>query len=167
MRDPLLDLADELLKIAKGHNLTIVTAESCTAGLMSQFLADAEGAAAHFHGGFITYTKQQKCCALGVPAQLLREKGAVCREVAEAMAEGALRCSEADCSAAITGVAGPEPDEDGNPVGKVCIAIVRRGLPARSWERNYGDAPRDAIRRAAVADALQALCEEVAGKSRG
>lgn len=139
-------LANALLDEAKRDGLTVVTAESCTAGLMCQVLSDAEGAAEYFHGGFVTYTKEQKSRALGVPWSVLREQGAVCATVARAMAEGALRHSGADIAAAITGVAGPAPDEDGNPVGRVCIAVVRRGAPGRDLERHYGDIGRDTIR---------------------
>ena len=103
----LSDLANTLLGKAKRAGLTVVTAESCTAGLMCQVLSDAEGASEYFHGGFVTYTKAQKNRALGVSADLLRQKGAVCGEVARAMAEGALAHSKADLAAAITGVAGP------------------------------------------------------------
>ena len=150
-------LANALLAAAKPAGVTIVTAESCTAGLMCQILSDAEGAAEHFHGGFVTYTKEQKSRALGVPWSVLREQGAVCGTVARTMAEGALRHSGADIAAAITGVAGPEPDEDGNPVGLVCIAVGRRGEPARDFERRYGEIGRDAIRERAVADAVTAM----------
>jgi nicotinamide-nucleotide amidase len=158
-------LADALIERAKRADIGIVTAESCTAGLMCQVLADAEGASLFFHGGFVTYTKPHKSCALGVPETLLREKGAVCAEVARAMAEGALEHSRANISAAITGVAGPEPDEDGNPVGRVCIAVARRGFPTRDLERNYPNVGRDAIRARAVADALKAMTEALASVS--
>ncbi len=159
-------LANDLLGQAKRAGLTIVTAESCTAGLLSQVLSDAEGAAEHFDGGFVTYTKGHKTCALGVPGALLQGKqGAVCGEVARAMADGALLHSTATLSAAITGVAGPAPDEDGNPVGRVCIAVARRGQPTRDFERNYGDLGRDVIRERAVADALRALSEAAASVS--
>jgi nicotinamide-nucleotide amidase len=153
----LAPLAEAILQAARRRKLTLVTAESCTAGLLSQLLSDAEGAADHFHGGFVTYTKQQKVRALQVPAELLRQKGAVCPEVAEAMAEGALRASDATVSVAITGVAGPEPDEDGNPVGRVCIAVARQGSPTESQEHAYGDLGRQAVRGAAMADALRAV----------
>ena len=157
MHEDLKALANTLLGQAGRADLTVITAESCTAGLMCQILSDAEGAAEHFHGGFVTYTKAQKTHALGVPSDVLREEGAVCVTVARAMVEGALLHSPADIGAAITGVAGPEPDEDGNPVGLVCIAVARRGFPARTLERNYGDIGRDAIRERAVADALKAM----------
>jgi nicotinamide-nucleotide amidase len=161
----LCEAANALLRQAQRAGFTVVTAESCTAGLMCQVLSDAEGAAQHFHGGFVTYTKEQKSRALGVPWSVLRSEGAVCGAVACAMAEGALMHSGADLSAAITGVAGPEPDEDGNPVGRVCLAVARRGSAARSFERNYGDIGRDAIRERAVADALEALSSVVASVS--
>jgi len=161
----LKQLADALIKCAKDAGLRIVTAESCTAGLMCQVLADAEGATQAFDGGFVTYTKQHKSRALGVSETLLREKGAVCGEVARAMAEGALKLSKAGISAAITGVAGPEPDEDGNPVGRVCIGIAGRGLPARSLERHYPNVGRDEIRKRAVADALKAMAEALGSVS--
>ena len=138
--DELKTLADALIKRAKAAGLGIVTAESCTAGLMCQVLSDAEGASEAFHGGFVTYTKAHKSCALGVPQALLREKGAVCAEVVRAMAEGALRHSHAGISAAITGVAGPEPDEDGNPVG-------RRAARGASANRMRGRPRRNAMQR--------------------
>ena len=164
MEDP-KELANTLVARAKQAGVTVVVAESCTAGLMSQVLADAEGASQYFHGGFVTYTKEQKTRALGVSATVLREQGAVNAEVARAMAEGALARSSAGISAAITGVAGPEPDEDGNPVGRVCMAVAVRGRPAHCFERNYGDAGRETIRRRAVADALNAMTEALASVS--
>jgi nicotinamide-nucleotide amidase len=153
----LVEAATEVMTVAKQNRLTIVTAESCTSGLLATVLSEAPGAAEWLHGGFVTYTKQNKIVALGVPAELLAAKGAVCREVAVAMAEGALARSPADIAAAITGVAGPSPDEDGNPVGRVCIAVARRGFPADPLERNYGDIGRDAVRERAMADALAAM----------
>jgi nicotinamide-nucleotide amidase len=163
--DNLGAFSNALLDEARRAGLTVVTAESCTAGLMCQILSDAEGAAEHFHGGFVTYTKEQKSRALGVPWSVLREQGAVCGTVARAMAEGALRHSGAGIAAAITGVAGPAPDEDGNPVGRVCIAVARRGEAARAIERHYGDIGRDAIRERAVADAITAMRELVGAKA--
>jgi len=95
-----------------------VTAESCTAGkLAAALLSEAPGAAERLHGSFVTYTKANKTKSLGVSAALLQRRGAVCREVAVAMAEGALVRSPATVAVSITGVAGPDPDEDGNPVG--------------------------------------------------
>jgi nicotinamide-nucleotide amidase len=165
MDDALTKRADRLLADAKRAGLTLAVAESCTGGLLCQVLSDAEGASAQFAGGFVTYTKAQKTAALGVPASLLKEKTAVCPEVARAMADGALRMSAASVTAAITGVAGPEPDEDDNPVGMVCLAVARRGNPTRDFKFNYGNRGRDAIRRQAVLDALDALIDAVTAVS--
>jgi nicotinamide-nucleotide amidase len=150
-------LAERLLKLLETNRLKLVVAESCTAGLLSQKLADAPGASAHFNGGFVTYTKEQKTTALDVSPTLLREQSAVCGAVARAMAEGALRRSSADLAAAITGVAGPEPDPDGNPVGRVCIAVERRGGATEQRERHYGNRARDEIRACAIAETIEML----------
>jgi nicotinamide-nucleotide amidase len=155
--DRLVEGAKEVLALARQKGLTIVTAESCTSGLLASVLSEAPGAAELLHGGFVTYTKQAKTVVLGVAEDVLREKGAVCAEVACAMAEGALARSPADLAAAITGVAGPAPDEDGNPVGLVYIAVARRGYDSQHFERNYGAIGRDAVRERAMADALDAL----------
>jgi Competence-damaged protein len=88
--------ARRILQQAKSYDLTIVTAESCTAGAVATALSSAPGAADYFLGGFLTYTKKMKNKILRVPLKILKNKGAVCREVAEAMAAGALK------------VAGPE-----------------------------------------------------------
>ena len=162
MHSNLRILASSVLTAANTANIPIAVAESCTAGLLSQTLADAEGAGQWFAGGFVTYTKEQKIAVLGVPPALIAEKTAVCCEVALAMAEGALRASAAQATTAITGVAGPEPDEDGNPVGRVCIAVSRAGFPSRAFERDYGELDRDVLRQRAVADALRALRDALA-----
>jgi len=165
MQEDLTELANALLSRAKQTKASVAVAESCTAGMLSQVLADAEGASDYFHGGFVTYTKEHKTRALGVSASLLRERGAVCSEVARAMAEGVLAHSSATISAAITGVAGPEPDEDGNPVGRVCIAVAQRGQPARAFERQYENDGREQIRKRAVRDAIKAMTEALASVS--
>jgi nicotinamide-nucleotide amidase len=104
--DDLAVAAVRVLDVAKKGNLTIVTAESCTAGMLSTILSEAPGAAEHLHGGFVTYTKNQSPGRFGASSD--REE---CRmsEVAIAMAEGALKRSLADLAVAVTGVAGPEP----------------------------------------------------------
>ena len=119
----LTDLAERALAAAGRRNLTIATAESCTAGKLSALLSEAPGAGEHLHGSFVTYTKANKVQTLGVDAGLLKAKGAVCREVAVAMAEGALHRSPADVAVAITGVAGPDPDET---------------RPRRAWQLQRG-----------------------------
>jgi nicotinamide-nucleotide amidase len=156
-RRTLAELAKRALAAACRRNLAIVTAESCTAGKLSALLSEAPGAAEHLHGSFVAYTKANKVKALGVDSGLLKAKGAVCREVAMAMAEGALHRSPADVAVAITGVAGPDSDEDANPIGLVCIAVARDGRAPLHIERKYGDIGREKVQEQAMADALAEL----------
>ena len=153
----LTSIAKRVLALACERRVGIITAESCTSGLLATTLSEAPGAAELLHGGFVTYTKENKTAALGISAELLKSRGAVCPEVAAAMAEGALARSPADVAVAITGVAGPAKDEDGNPVGLVCIAVARKSFPPSVLERNYGDIGRDAVRERAMKDALLEL----------
>lgn len=148
------DLASQLIETAKALGLTIVTAESCTAGRLATLLADAPGAGSLFHGGFVTYTKTSKSVSLGVPTHLLRECTAVSRPVAEAMAKGALERSRAEIAIAITGVAGPECDEDGNPVGEMHFAIARRDRAVVYVHRSLGDGPPEELRQCVLVEAL-------------
>lgn len=129
----------------KNRKLSVVTAESCTAGLLSALLSKAEGAGEVLKGGFVCYAKDQKTIALGVPADLLNQKTAVAGEVASAMALGALEQSNADIALAVTGVLGPEPDEDGNPVGLVYIARCSRDGNERVARHNFGHLSHDAL----------------------
>lgn len=116
---------NRIARLARTAKLTLVTVESCTAGALANALAEAEGASDFLHGGFVVYTKANKVSAVGVPEELIAKYTAVSALVAKAMAEGALRKSPADVAIAITGVAGPEPDEDGNPVGLTHLAAAR------------------------------------------
>jgi nicotinamide-nucleotide amidase len=154
-------LAERALEVAAQRNESIVTAESCTAGKLAALFSEAPGAAERLHGSFVTYTKANKTKSLGVSADLLQRKGAVCAEVAIAMAEGALVRSPATFAVSITGVAGPDPDEDGNPVGLVCIAVARINGETVHLERRYGDLGREAVQERAMADALGALIDVV------
>jgi nicotinamide-nucleotide amidase len=154
-------LAERALEVASRRNASIVTAESCTAGKLAAVLSEAPGAAERLHGSFVTYTKANKAKSLGVSADLLQREGAVCFEVAIAMAKGALVRSPATVAVSITGVAGPDPDEDGNPVGLVCIAVARINAETVHFERRYGDLGREAVQERAMADALRALIDVV------
>ena len=150
----LVEKAVEALDRAKDAGLKVVSAESCTGGLVATVLSEAPGAAEFFDGGFVTYTPEHKCIALKLDIELLDFYGAVSAEVATAMALGALDCSEADIAVAVTGVAGPEPDERGNPVGLVYLAGARRGEQCLGIAREYGDIGRSRIRYEATAEAL-------------
>jgi PncC family amidohydrolase len=118
--------AERLVRQAQQRKLTLLTVESCTAGALARALSEVEGAAQTLHGGFVVYTKANKTAALGIPEDLIARHTAVSAPVARAMATGGLERTPADIAMAITGVAGPEPDEDGNPVGLAFIAAAHR-----------------------------------------
>jgi predicted component of type VI protein secretion system len=102
-------LASRALERASEKGLTIVTAESCTAGKLAALLSEAPGAAERLHGSFVAYTKANKTRALGVLESLLGEKGAVCPEVAVSMAQGALARSPADIALPSPALPVPNP----------------------------------------------------------
>ena len=159
----LVERAIEALERAKRAGLKVVTAESCTGGLVATVLSEAPGAAEFLDGGFVTYTPEQKCAALEVDHFLIEKHGAVSAEVADAMARGALACSKADIAVSITGVAGPESDEKGNPVGLVYFACARKSGKCVGVKRNFGDIGRSRVRYAAASEAL-ALIARVASE---
>jgi nicotinamide-nucleotide amidase len=155
MKRSLAQHAEAVIKEAQARHLTLATVESCTAGALGLLLADAPGASSVFHGGFIVYTKKNKTVAVGVPPALIGAHTAVSREVAEAMARGGIARSPADIAIAITGVAGPEPDEDGNPVGLVHIAAASRDGHLSHWEANFGARSREETRALTLDAALR------------
>ena len=155
----LLTRAQTLVAAYAARGFRIVTAESCTGGLVAALLTEVPGSSAVLERGYVTYSNAAKSACLGVAAPLLAEHGAVSEAVARAMAEGALRASQAEVAVAITGIAGPGGGSAAKPVGLVHLACAG---PAgtRHRERRYGDVGRVAVRDLAVADALS-LLEEV------
>jgi nicotinamide-nucleotide amidase len=149
-------LAAEIVQCVKAQGLTICTAESCSAGRLALVLSKTEGASKYFMGGVITYTKEMKTRLLGVPPELIQRCTAVCAEIAEAMAQGVIARSKADLGVSITGVAGPEPDEDGNPVGLVYCAVARSGMTKHIKLRCKSKNPDEIIDEACV-EALKLL----------
>ena len=115
-------LSAKVLTALAGKRLA--TAESLTGGGIGQAITSVSGASAVFAGGIISYTNQVKHQVLGVPMELLNTCGAVSAPVAKAMAQGARRLIGADVAVAVTGLAGPNGDEFGNPVGTVFIGYA-------------------------------------------
>lgn len=104
--------------------LTLATAESCTGGLIGNRITDISGSSKTYLVGFVTYSNQSKKEILGVDEQLLDKYGAVSREVARAMAEGARTVSGADIAISVTGIAGPTGGTAAKPVGLVYMALA-------------------------------------------
>jgi nicotinamide-nucleotide amidase len=169
--------AQQALDALKAANVTIVTAESCTAGTIAALLAQAEGASDILHGSFITYTKEHKTKALGVPWRLLKEQGAVNADVVKQLAAGALERSPATLAIPVSGVLGPEPDEDDNPVGLVYFCIQAKDKQPKVVKEEFGQQPHElpvgvgpedhpllrAVQGSAVVEQLGALLTPVAG----
>jgi len=151
---PDYDAARALLEHAKSRGLTIATAESCTGGLIAATLAAVPGASAVLERGFITYSNGAKAEMLDVPAELIAEQGAVSREVALAMAEGALARSGADITVAVTGIAGPDGGSAEKPVGLVHLAVALRDGARLHEEKRFGDIGRHDVQRLTVLEAF-------------
>lgn len=154
-------LAEAVVKAARDSAKMIATAESCTGGMIGAAITDIAGSSAVFDRGFITYSNEAKSELLGAPAALIEKYGAVSREVAEAMAKGALAHSHADLAVAVTGIAGPGGGAPGKPVGLVWFGIAARSGGARAVKHIFGDGGRDFIRTSAVETALELLLREL------
>jgi len=142
---------------------TVSCAESCTGGLLTQMLTEVSGSSKWTVGAFVTYSNEMKQMALGVPAEVLRDHGAVSEPVVRAMAEGALRRSRSTWSLAITGVAGPDGGTPDKPVGAVWLGLSGPGGTRARLARFRGD--RGQVRTQSAYGALQ-LLREALGKAR-
>ena len=157
MSDELKAAASALLDLCRARGLKLATAESCTGGLVAGALTEIAGSSDVFDRGFVTYSNTAKQQMLGVPADILREHGAVSRQTAEAMVHGALTKSVADVVVAITGVAGPSGGSADKPVGLVHFAAATRAGAATHHEARYGDIGRAEVRQKSVFQALAML----------
>lgn len=149
-------LEEVCLALLKEQGLTVGTAESCTGGLISKLLTDLPGSSAAFRGGIVSYTNEVKEGVLGVPRALLTEYGAVSPQVAEAMALGARKALGCDIALSATGVAGPDPDDRGNPIGLIYLGLAWAG-GCQVVTYQGGQVERERIRRQSAQTALDLL----------
>jgi nicotinamide-nucleotide amidase len=145
----------EVLAAVQRLGLVLATAESCIGGMIASLLTDVQGMSHVFDRGFVTYSEAAKCDLLGVPEKLLAAHGAVSREVAIAMAEGALTRSRADIAVAVTGFA-----DAGDEPGLVHFACAGVGQATVHREEHFGPVGRGAVRLAAL-DVAVALIEQM------
>ena len=143
-----------LLQKASERNLRLATAESCTGGMLASLLTDVQGVAHAFERGFVTYTNEAKAEMLGVPMDLIEEKDAVSREVAIAMAEGALERSRANIALSITGFA-----DAGDEPGLVHFGCARAGRATQHREEHFGPGGRGATRVKCMKVAVEMMTE--------
>jgi len=159
--DELDEQAERLMHRLCDRKLTVATAESCTGGMMAALLTDIEGAGHGFDRGFVTYTKESKTELLGIEPSILEHNEAVSEVVARAMAEGAIKRSQADLAVGITGFAGPAGEE--HEEGLVHIALARRNGRAVHREEHFGAIGRGAVRvksLKAILDMLEQALEQ-------
>lgn len=155
-------LEEVCFRLLKERGLTFGTAESCTGGLIAKLITDLPGSSAVLAGGIVSYSEAVKHSVLGVPEEVLAAHSAVSPETAEAMAIGARRVLGCDLAVSVTGVAGPDPDPAGHPVGLVYIGLAdAEGCIVRKFEA--GNVGREFVRRRAAQAALDLLRRRLCG----
>ena len=151
--------AGEIIAQFTANGLKVATAESCTGGLIAGALTEISGSSAVVDRGFVTYSNEAKVAMLGVETATLVAHGAVSRQTAIEMAEGAVAHSAADFAVAVTGIAGPIGGSVEKPVGLVHLAAAGRNGAMLHREMRYGDIGRSKIRLATVRTALDMLMQ--------
>lgn len=157
-----MSLASDVLDALRRRGWHVATAESCTGGMIAAALTDIAGSSDVVDRGYVTYSNEAKSELLGVDSALIAAHGAVSREVAAAMAAGALARGQVDVAVAVTGVAGPGGGNAAKPVGLVWFGVASKGGQPRT-ERDIFPGTRAEIRGAATNRALALLLEEAAG----
>lgn len=156
-------LSEAVLDACRRRGLKVVTAESCTGGMVSSLLVDIPGSSDVLERGFVTYSNAAKSELLGVPAETIAEHGAVSEETARAMAEGALARAPVDLAVAVTGVAGPGGGSDLKPEGLVHFACARKGRETVHARVDFGPLGRNHVRTHSARKALEMLLEMARG----
>jgi nicotinamide-nucleotide amidase len=150
----------------RSRGLTLAIAESCTGGMVGTMVTSVPGSSDYLLLDAVTYSNASKSKILGVNPEVLRAHGAVSAETAAAMAEGALRISEADIAVSVTGIAGPGGGTEAKPVGTVWLALAKRGKPTVTKTRRLpGD--RERIRTLAAYIALRMVKRAAEGDDIG
>jgi nicotinamide-nucleotide amidase len=149
-------LAQKLANQCLEKKILLVTAESCTGGLLSSTLTNIAGSSKWFDRGFVTYSNNSKIDSLGVRRDALENFGAVSQPIANEMAKGALKNSEANLSISITGVAGPEGGSIDKPIGTVFFSIADQKKVILEHKADFKGS-RDKIRKESVLFVLNKL----------
>lgn len=158
--DDIYALALRVGHVALARRALIVTAESCTGGLVAGAITAVAGSSAWFDRGFVTYSNEAKIEQLGVARETLDTYGAVSTQTAAEMAAGALRAGRAQWAVAVTGVAGPSGGSIEKPVGLVCFGWANSGSVTSEQRQLGGD--RAEVRRESVRIALAGLIDRLA-----
>lgn len=157
-------LVEELTLLLLDKNWRLVTAESCTGGMIAAAMTDRSGSSAVFERGFVTYSNEAKIEELGVKSETIETHGAVSQETAAEMALGALKNSHADIALSVTGIAGPNGGSKEKPVGLVFIGIAMNNREPAIIKNNF-DGDRASIRQATMEKALELLIDTIEMKT--
>jgi nicotinamide-nucleotide amidase len=152
----LTDKAAQLLKLAGEKKMRVATAESCTGGLISALLTEIPGSSVVIGRSFVTYSNRAKHEILHVPAEFLREHGAVSEEVVRAMAQNTFDMTTAHLTVAVSGIAGPGGGSAEKPAGLVHMATCHAGDVIHK-KHEFGDIGRSEVRLATVDAAMDML----------
>ena len=149
-------LVEQLVTLLQAKTLKLVTAESCTGGLLAATITRKPGVSEVFERGFVTYSNEAKTELLGVREATLKDHGAVSPETAKEMALGALKTSHADLAISITGIAGPDGGTADKPIGLVYFGFALKGGSFGAIEEHF-DGGREDIQNEATTTALKRL----------
>ena len=149
-------LSAEVIDLCRTKGIRITTAESCTGGMIIAALTDIPGSSDVIDRGYITYSNEAKCEMLGVRVEVLSMHGAVSSPVASAMAEGAMKNSDAQLTVSVTGIAGPGGGTSEKPVGTVYIATAYEN-DRTLYQKHFFDGDRASIRQQTVHAAIHYL----------
>ncbi|MGH1398666.1 MAG: CinA family protein [Alphaproteobacteria bacterium] len=157
-------LVKELSAALRTRRIMLSTAESCTGGMIATAITEIAGSSSLFDRGFVTYSNEAKMEMLGVPAAIINTHGAVSKECAAAMAQGALQNSHADIAVSVTGIAGPDGGSADKPLGTIYIGVAKTGHDTIT--RHYAfDGTRNDIRKQTCEAALNILLQSLAEQS--
>lgn len=154
-----MSLAQDVGDLLRAKNLSIVTAESCTGGMIGHLLTEVPGSSAYFWGGIIAYSNEVKHRVLQVQHITLTNFGAVSEQVAREMARGARRMLEADIALSVTGIAGPDGGTDEKPVGLTYIGLATPDIAV--VERHVWEGDRSANKQYSADAALKMVIEHL------
>ena len=156
--------AQNLISLASQKNVTIATAESCTGGLIGAAITSIPGSSTPFKGGIIAYDNKIKNKLLDVPAGMIEKYGAVSRDVARAMAKGAVETLNVDLAVSVTGVAGPGGGTEEKPVGTVWMGLAFKidgRIEVTTKRYSFGDIGRNKVRDVTCYEALKTLTAQL------
>jgi nicotinamide-nucleotide amidase len=154
-------LVGEVVDAARSRGVRIVTAESCTGGLVAAALTSVAGSSDVFEAGLVTYSNEAKADLLGASADLIARRGAVSAQAARAMAEGAIERTRAALAVAVTGIAGPGGGSVEKPIGLVYFATALAGGETLLHREVFAGRDRAGVREAATCTALELLMDRL------